>query len=125
MAAIESSHKAGGTSSSPKVDRPQSPREFLLAKTGRKGNNDLGAVAGYYLEVILGKEGFDLDELNRFYSDAKEPRPKAYRDIPYQNVRRGVFRILGRTVQSRWANNRWAMTNTGIRLVEANFARKK
>jgi hypothetical protein len=106
-------------------ERPQSPREFLLSKNGAKGNNDLGAVAGYYIEMRLGKDGFDLDDLNRFYADAKEPRPKAYRDVVYQNVKRGVFRPLGKTVQSRTARNRWALTNTGIALVESNFAKAK
>jgi hypothetical protein len=86
---------------------------------------DLGLLAGYYLEVHKGIDGFDLDALNQFYSDAKEPRPRAYRDIPYQNVRRGVFRVIGKTVQSRTAHNRWALTNKGLALVESNFGARR
>ncbi len=126
VAALEAAqHSRPGASLKKGTERPQSPREFLLSKNGAKGNNDLGAVAGYYIEMILGKDGFDLDDLNQFYSDAKEPRPKAYRDVAYQNVKRGVFRPLGKTVQSRTAHNRWALTNTGIALVESNFAESK
>lgn len=117
--ALESVVKTAARTNRKPTGRPVSPREFLLSKTHIKGNNNLGLLAGYYLEVTLGGDGFDLDELNQFYSDAKEPRPKAYRDIPYQNVKRGVFRPLGKTVQSRTAHNRWALTNRGIELVEA------
>ncbi len=107
------------------ADRPpalQSPREFLMSHTGAKRLADLGLLAGYFIEVISGKESFTLDELNEFYSQAKEPRPKAYRDVPYQNVRRGVFRQVGKIVQSRHAHNRWALTNLGIARVEGGFA---
>lgn len=125
VSALEGLRSTPALSPPKKGERPHSPREFLQSKDGAKGNNDLGAVAGYYIEMVLGKDGFSLDDLNQFYSDSKEPRPKAYRDIPYQNVKRGVFRPLGNTVQSRFAKNRWGMTNTGIKLVESNFANTK
>jgi len=103
----------------------QSPREFLMSHSGSKSLADLGLLAGYFIEVVTGKESFTLDDLNEFYSHAKEPRPKAYRDVPYQNVKRGAFRQVGKMVQSRHAHNKWALTNLGIARVEGGFAESK
>jgi len=119
VTALEHTGRPRGAPTS-EADRP-SPREFLMSKPNAKTLGNLGLLAGYYIEVILGKESFDLDELNEFYAAAKEPRPAAYRDIPYQNVKRGIFREVGKRVQSRTAHNRWALTNLGISRVEAGF----
>lgn len=118
--ALEGKLDASGSTRS-RTDRTLSPREFLLSKPGVKTLADLGLAAGYYLEVVCGADGFDLDDLNRFYSEAKEPRPRAYRDVPYQNVKRGTMRQLGKMVQSRTAHNRWSLTNSGIARVEADL----
>lgn len=97
-----------------------SPREFLLGKAP-KTDNDKTLAAGYYIEVITGKESFTFEDLEVFYGQAKEQVPSNRRDPPYQNVRRGYFRELGAHTSGRKARNAWALTNSGIDRVEKGF----
>jgi hypothetical protein len=98
-----------------------SPREFLLAKAP-KSDNDKTLAAGYYLEIISGGESFDFDQIEAFYGQAKEAAPANRRDPPYQNVKKGYFREVGKRRVGMHARNRWALTNSGIARVEGGFA---
>lgn len=103
-----------------KPTQTPSPREFLLTK-GPKGAHDLTLAAGYYLEVITGKDSFDLEEIRSFYGQAKEASPANPRDPPFQNVKKGYFREVGKRETGQRARNRWALTNLGIKRVEDGF----
>lgn len=115
IAAIEL--RLGRTTSSEAKRRTPSPREFLLAKSPQS-DNDKTLVAGYYVEVVAGKDSFDFDDVAAFLSQAKEAAPKNRRDPPYQNVRKGYFREVGKREKGMRARNRWALTNSGIKRVE-------
>lgn len=107
--------------SGPRTTTPHAtPREFLLEKKPRTDNDKILAI-GYYLEMILREESFDFDRLYAVLGQAKEPVPANRRDPPYQNVKKGFFREVGKREAGMKARNRWALTNTGIARVEAGF----
>lgn len=100
-----------------------SPREFLLDRAPRS-DNDKTLVAGYHIEIIGGTEAFDFDDIERFYAAAKEAAPANRRDPPYQNVKKGYFREVGKREVGMKARNRWALTNSGIKRVENGLQTK-
>jgi hypothetical protein len=100
-----------------------SPREFLLAHMP-KSDNDKTLAAGYYIEMIAGNDSFNFDDIEAFYGQAKEAAPMNRRDPPYQNVRKGYFREVGKRQAGKNARNRWALTNLGIERVESGFTKK-
>lgn len=105
----------------PAVDsRKKSPREFLLSKAP-KSDNDKTLVAGYFIEIVEGRESFDFDDVEQFYAQAKEAAPANRRDPPYQNVKKGYFREVGKRQVGKTARNRWALTNSGIARVDGGF----
>ena len=97
-----------------------SPREFLLNKAP-KSDSDKTLAAGYYIEIISGKDSFNFDDIEVFYGQAKEAAPANRRDPPYQNVTSGYFRKVGKRQVGGKARNTWAMTNLGIGRVERGF----
>jgi len=100
-----------------------SPREFLIAHMP-KNDGDRTLAAGYYIEIISGLDSFSFDDIEAFYTQAKEPAPANRRDPPYQNVKKGYFREVGKRQVGKMARNRWALTNLGIARVEAGFPTK-
>nr|WP_276977391.1 hypothetical protein [Ferrimicrobium acidiphilum] len=110
--------RSGRPSARPRISKQHAtPREFLLEKSPRS-DNDKTLVAGYYIEMIEKKESFDFDDIEAFYHQAKEAAPKNRRDPPYQNVKKGFFREVGKRQAGMKARNRWALTNSGIFRVE-------
>ena len=107
------------------IEQIPSPREFLLSKSGAKSINDKSVAASYYIEHYEHEEWFDHDGIARVMLAAKERPPKNRRDVAYQNVARGVWREVGPREKGKTAKNRWCLTNTGIALVERNFAKAK
>jgi hypothetical protein len=103
-----------------KENQGGSPREFLLAKVPRT-DSDRTLTAGYYIEVISGKDSFNFDDVEDFYAQAKEAAPANRRDPPYQNVKKGYFREVGKRQTGMHARNRWALTNSGIARVDGGF----
>lgn len=107
----------------PRTGATPSPREFLLARAP-KTDNDRTLVAGYHIEILSGADGFNFDDIEAFYANAKEAPPANRRDPPYQNVKRGYFREVGKRQVGMKARNRWALTNLGIERVENGFSKK-
>jgi hypothetical protein len=109
----------------PLVEREiPSPREFLIEKSPRSAL-DKTLAAGYYLQILGGADGFDLDNIEDFYARAKEAAPANRRDPPYQNVKKGFFREIGIRQAGMRARNKWALTSLGIARVEGGFKRTK
>jgi hypothetical protein len=125
VSALEGTHAVPVISAPNSTERPPSPREFLLSKTGADSLNDKVVVAGYYIEHYEGKDSFDHDDIARFLVTAKERPPANRRDVIYQNVKHGAIREVGPRAKGRTARNRWCLTNTGIAMVESNFAEAK
>jgi hypothetical protein len=122
--ALESANPPNSRTGTPSSLKRPSPREFLLEK-GPGPMIDKTLVAGYWWEVIEGREYFTLDDLAEFLRQAKESPPKNRRDAAYQNVKRGTFREEGARGQSSSAKNRWTLTNNGIMRVEEGFASRR
>lgn len=101
----------------------QSPREYLLSKNVSSAL-DKTLLAGYYIETVIGKASFNLDDLSAFFNTAKEQIPKNRRDAPYQLVKKGYFREVGNRVQASTARNEWSLTNSGMKRVEDNFPKE-
>jgi len=120
VAALES---RGPVSPTGKPGDYSSPREFLLDRAPTT-DYDKTLAAGYHIEIISGQESFDFDDIEKFYAAAKEAAPANRRDPPYQNVKKGYFREVGKRQVGMKARNRWALTNLGIQRVESGFQKK-
>lgn len=119
VALLESPTTPKATATEPR-DKP-SPREFLL-KLGPKTDNDKTLAAIYHIEMIGGRESADFDDIAAWYSAAKEAPPANRRDPPYQLVKKGLLREVGKRTAGMKARNRWALTNLGIKRVEERFS---
>jgi hypothetical protein len=108
----------------PPHDEALTPREFLLLKQPGT-DNDKTLVAGYFVQILRGKDSFDFDDLAGFYREAKEPIPANRRDPPYQNVRKGFFREVGSRAGGMHARNRWSLTKLGRERVESSLLGSK
>jgi len=97
-----------------------SPREFLLDR-GPKSDNDRTLTAVYHIEMISGQEAANFDDIEAWYHAAKEAPPANRRDPPYQLVKKGYLREVGKREVGMNARNRWALTNLGIKRVESGF----
>lgn len=115
--------RASATTAQATASDKLTPREFLLDRAP-KTDNDKTLTAGYWLEILSGAESFDFDNIEQFYGAAKEAPPANRRDPPYQNVKKGYFREVGKREAGMKARNRWALTNSGIERVERGFAHK-
>ena len=104
--------------------RESTPREFLLSKP-TKSILDKTLLAGYYIETVMMRTDFDLDDLSRFFDAAKESQPANRRDPPHQLVKKGYFREVGERVQASTARNKWSLSNSGLKRVEDNFPTEK
>jgi len=120
---LESARAASRASTHGDTRAKPSPREFLLDRAP-KTDNDKTLAAGYHIEIIGGAESFDFDDVEKFYAAAKEASPANRRDPPYQNVKHGFFREVGKREVGMKARNRWALTNAGIARVETGFPKK-
>lgn len=101
----------------------QSPREFLLDKNP-KTDNDKTLAAGYYIEILSGKEFFGLTDLESFFDQAKEANPRNPSLPPFLNVKKGFFREVGKKDDGGKGRTRWALTNRGIARVEGWFEKE-
>jgi hypothetical protein len=109
----------GPPATTPKPAVP-SPREFLQDKTPMT-NNDKALAAGYYIEILTGKEFFGLNDLESFFNQAKEANPRNPSLPPFLNVKNGYFREVGEKDDGGRGKTRWALTNSGIARVEHGF----
>jgi hypothetical protein len=123
VAQLEAPRAATRASSTPTPKLKPSAREFLLDRAP-KTDLDKTLAAGYHIEIICGAESFDFDGIEGFYAEAKEAAPANRRDPPYQNVKKGYFREVGKRAGGMKARNRWALTNLGIARVESGFQKK-
>jgi hypothetical protein len=108
------------TASSPEARVKPSPREFLLER-GPKSDNDRTLTAVYHIEMVGGQEAANFDDIEAWYHAAKEAPPSNRRDPPYQLVKKGYLREVGKRERGMKARNRWALTNLGIKRVEGGF----
>ncbi len=100
------------------VEETKSPREFLLS-VAPETDNDKALAAGYYLEILSGKALFGLDDLKRFYGQAKETAPRNPSLPPFLNVKKGYFREVEKSDHGGSGRTRWALTNSGIARIES------
>lgn len=100
-----------------------SPREFLLQHK-LKSDTDRTLAAVFYLEKFEGQDSANFDEIDSWFSAAKEAAPVNRRDPPYQLVKKGYLREVGKREVGKTARNRWAVTNLGIARVESGFKTK-
>ena len=119
MSRLESGSKPPGNR--PEGDKIPNPRDFLISKSPTT-DTEKTLVAGFYIEMLSGKDSFDFDDIEQFFHQAKEAVPANRRDPPYQLVEKGLFRKIGKRVLGKTARNRWALTNDGISRVESGFS---
>ena len=93
------------------------PREFLLG-VAPETDNDKVLAAVYYLEVVTGGPFFGLDDLKRFYGQAKEPAPRNPSLPPFLNVKKGYFQEVEKSNDGGSGRTRWALTISGIARIE-------
>ena len=74
--------------------------------------------AGYYLESVEGLSGFNVDDLQRCFVQAKERRPRNLNDAIYKGIRKGFVVELP---EKKEGKKTWQLTRTGEEVVQRGF----
>ena len=74
--------------------------------------------AGYYIENVEGVSGFNVDDLQRCFVQAKEKTPGNLNDAVYKGIKKGWMAELPEKKEGKKA---WQLTRTGEETVAQGF----
>jgi hypothetical protein len=100
------------------VEKPLSIREFLNSK-GPQSDVEKTLFVGHYLEHFEKNSSFNVDDLRRGFSQAKEPAPVNINDAVNKNIHKG---FLMEATERKAGTKAWVVTNSGELFVEKRLA---
>ena len=97
----------------------QSLAEFLREKNPTS-HNDFGIVYAYYLHKSKGYDSYNVDDIDKCYTDSRTQKPKNLNAVMDSNVSRGFLMVADAKKDGKKA---WVITRTGEEYVEAGLHR--
>jgi hypothetical protein len=96
-------------------------KEFFIPKSP-KDSVQKTLLIGYYLEHYEGLSSFNIKDLEEGFRSAREPVPQNLNDKVNMNINKGHIMPVKEEKDKLKA---WVLTNTGERIAEEGFEKKK